>query len=50
MDIVTGDGGFDFSVNYDDQEYLALKLILSQIAYALTIQKKGGIFILKVLS
>jgi len=48
MDIITADGGFDFSVNYDKQEGMALKLIISQIAYAITMQKKGGTFILKV--
>lgn len=48
IDIITGDGGFDFSVDYDKQESMALKLIFSQIAYAITMQKKGGTFILKV--
>ena len=48
MHIVTGDGGFDFSVDYNNQEPLSVKLILSQIFYALLMQKIGGTFILKI--
>lgn len=48
MDFITGDGGFDFSVNYNQQEALASRLIITQIAYALVMQSKGGTFILKV--
>jgi len=48
MDIVTGDGGFDFSNDYNNQETQALLLIYSQIIYALFLQKQGGHFILKV--
>lgn len=48
MDFITGDGGFDFSVNYNEQETQATRLILTQIAYAIGMQKKGGCFILKV--
>ena len=48
MDIITGDGGFDFSINYDEQEAQVLKLIFCQIAYAIALQKKGGTFILKI--
>ena len=48
MDIITGDGGFDFSINYEKQENMAFRLIFSQIAFAITMQKKEGIFILKI--
>ena len=48
MDIITGDGGFDFSIDFNKQELLAFRLIFSQIAFAITMQKKGGVFILKV--
>ena len=48
MNIITGDGGFDFSVDYNKQEQYATRLIFSQIAYALLLQKLGGTFILKV--
>jgi 23S rRNA U2552 (ribose-2'-O)-methylase RlmE/FtsJ len=48
MEIVTGDGGFDFSIDYNKQEKLALQLIYAQIIYALSLQKKNGYFILKI--
>ena len=48
MDIVTGDGGFDFSIDFNKQEELAFRLILSQVAYAIGLQRYGGTFILKV--
>jgi 23S rRNA U2552 (ribose-2'-O)-methylase RlmE/FtsJ len=48
MDIVTGDGGFDFSVDFSKQEDMALKLIFSQMLFAFTLQKDGGTFILKI--
>tara|TARA_B110000879_G_C11178707_1_gene517296 strand:+ start:2064 stop:3266 length:1203 start_codon:yes stop_codon:yes gene_type:complete len=48
MEIVTGDGGFDFSIDYNKQENLALHLIYAQIIYAIFLQKKNGYFILKV--
>ena len=47
MDIITGDGGFDFSVDFNQQEKMSAKLIFAQICYALIMQKKGGHFILK---
>lgn len=48
MDLITGDGGFDFSIAFEKQESLALRLIFSQIAFAITMQKRRGCFILKV--
>ena len=48
MDFITGDGGFDFSIAFEKQENLALRLILSQISFALSMQKYKGHFILKV--
>ena len=48
VDLVTGDGGFDFSLDFNNQETNSLKLILVQIIYALCIQKKGGNFVLKI--
>jgi len=47
MDLITGDGGFDFSCQYPQQEQISSKLILCQIAFAIAMQKKGGTFILK---
>jgi 23S rRNA U2552 (ribose-2'-O)-methylase RlmE/FtsJ len=48
MDIVTADGGFDFSVDFNHQETMATQLILCEVFYALAIQKPGGSFILKI--
>jgi len=47
MELITGDGGFDFSVNFDDQEVTASRLVFAQIAYAILLQKKGGSFVVK---
>ena len=47
MDLITGDGGFDFSIDFNKQEVLSINLIFCQICYAIAIQKKGGTFILK---
>ncbi len=48
MNIITGDGGFDFSVDYSKQEQHVMRLIFSQISYAILMQKEHGTFILKV--
>jgi 23S rRNA U2552 (ribose-2'-O)-methylase RlmE/FtsJ len=48
MDIITGDGGFDFSIDFCNQEIIASKLIFTQMIYAIILQKKGGTFILKI--
>ena len=48
MYIVTGDGGFDFSVDFSNQEHQISKLLFGQIVYALVMQKKGGHFVLKI--
>lgn len=48
MNIITADGGFDFSVDFEKQELLAIRLILSQVFYALGMQKFNGCFVLKV--
>jgi 23S rRNA U2552 (ribose-2'-O)-methylase RlmE/FtsJ len=48
MHIITGDGGFDFSGDYNNQEKAAFRLILTQVAYAITMQKHNGHFILKI--
>ena len=47
MNIITGDGGFDFSINFNKQEVLSKKLILCQIVYAIAMQKYNGHFIIK---
>ena len=48
MDIITGDGGFDFSADFNKQENTAFRLIFTQVIYALVMQKKGGHFVLKI--
>ena len=48
MDLITADGGFDFSDNFNRQEAKILPLLYAQIAYAVCMQKKGGHFILKI--
>lgn len=47
-DIITADGGFDFTTDFNHQELVSLKLILSQIAFAIACQKKGGSFFIKM--
>ena len=48
MHIITGDGGFDFSNDFNKQENSIAKLLFGQIIYALVMQKVGGCFILKI--
>ena len=48
MDFITADGGFDFSLDFDNQEYNMTKLLYGQVVYALCMQKMGGAFILKM--
>jgi 23S rRNA U2552 (ribose-2'-O)-methylase RlmE/FtsJ len=48
MDIITADGGFDFSENFNSQEISIGKLLFAQICFALSMQKKDGDFILKI--
>lgn len=48
MDLITADGGFDFSVDFNSQEMLVQGLVACQVAFASVLQKKGGWFILKM--
>ena len=48
MNIITGDGGFDFSIDFNSQEMSAIKLIFIQTSYAIALQKYNGTFILKI--
>lgn len=48
IDLITGDGSFDFSVIFNKQETSLFKIILCQFIFAISIQKTGGMFILKV--
>jgi hypothetical protein len=48
VDIITADGGIDVSNDFNKQEKLVSKLLIAEIIYAVTMQKKGGYFILKI--
>jgi 23S rRNA U2552 (ribose-2'-O)-methylase RlmE/FtsJ len=48
MNIITADGGFDFSNDFNNQENHIVKLLFAQACYAICLQKKGGHFVLKI--
>ena len=47
-DLFTADGGFDFSVNYKNQELLAFPLLLASFTMGLKSLKAGGVMIIKL--
>jgi len=47
MNLVTADGGFNFSSDFNNQENVGAKLIMFEVFYGLMLQKKGGTFIIK---
>jgi len=48
MDLVTADGGFDFSKDFNKQEISIANLLWGQVCYALVLQRLGGNFVLKI--
>lgn len=46
-EIVTSDGGFDFSIDFNRQEQMSSRLIFCEIVTALSVQKINGCFICK---
>jgi len=48
MDIITADGGFDFSVDFNNQESNMTRLLFAQICFAISMQKQNGSFVLKI--
>lgn len=48
MDLITADGGFDFTDDFENQELNMVPLLYGQIIYALCMQKHGGCFVLKI--
>jgi len=48
MSIITADGGFDFSIDFNKQELLSTNLLFAQFCFAITMQKQNGHFILKI--
>jgi 23S rRNA U2552 (ribose-2'-O)-methylase RlmE/FtsJ len=47
-ELVTADGGFDFSIDFNHQEYLSTRLIFSEITAMTQILAKGGTFVCKL--
>ena len=45
--VITGDGGFDFSTDFNQQESMSFPLLYCQVMTALLCQKPGGMFVLK---
>ena len=48
IQLITGDGGFDISNNYNNQEDSSFRLILCECVCALTYNKIGGSFVVKI--
>lgn len=48
VDIVTADGGFDFSIDYNKQEQMAYRLLFCEIISAFCTLKTNGIFVIKI--
>ena len=48
VDFITADGGFDFSIDFNNQEELSYRIIYSEIVSAFYLLKKGGDFICKL--
>lgn len=48
MHFITGDGGFDYSIDFNKQEENSINLIYCEVLYTLIMQKSGGCFVLKV--
>jgi 23S rRNA U2552 (ribose-2'-O)-methylase RlmE/FtsJ len=46
--LVTADGGFDFSIDFNHQENLSGRLIFAEIIASLLLLKEGGTFVCKV--
>ena len=48
MDLITADGGFDFSLDFNQQEIIISRLLYAQMTFAILLQRQGGCFILKI--
>lgn len=48
MELVTADGGFDFSMDFNNQENTIFKLLMAQTCFAMACQKLDGAFVLKI--
>jgi hypothetical protein len=47
VNLFTGDGGFDFSMDYDAQEQTIFPLLLASVRVGFEVLQEGGTFILK---
>jgi 23S rRNA U2552 (ribose-2'-O)-methylase RlmE/FtsJ len=47
-DLITSDGGFDFSVDFSNQEQMSIRLILSELLTGINSQKINGSMICKI--
>ena len=47
MDYITGDGGFDFSMDYDAQEQTIYPLLVASVRTGFEVLTHGGLFVLK---
>jgi 23S rRNA U2552 (ribose-2'-O)-methylase RlmE/FtsJ len=48
VDLITADGGFDFSTDFNKQEELSYRIIFCEIVSALSHQKINGTFVCKI--
>lgn len=48
MNFITADGGFDFSLDFNNQEQNMARLLFAQICFALCMQSFNGSFVLKL--
>jgi len=48
VNLFTADGGFDFSVNYSQQEFKVFHLLLCSASIGLRVLRQGGSFVLKL--
>ncbi len=46
--VVMADGGFDVSIHYNSQELFSRQLVLCQFVTAMSILRKGGVFVCKL--
>ena len=47
-DLVTADGGFDFSGDFNNQETLSVRLLAAEVYATLRLQRVGGSFVIKI--
>ena len=48
VDLITADGGFDFSIDFNNQEQLAYRLIFCELITAISVQAVGGCQVIKI--